>query len=139
MKVKARNLRSPYCKACDRVAQREWRRKNAERINAARRARYTPEQGRRGNLKRYGITLEQYNDLLVGQGGGCAVCGEVREWRGRVALHVDHSHVTGEVRGLLCHACNVSLGALDEDVERIRRLALYAEGRLYEETTEAEA
>ena len=50
--------------------------------------------------------------MLAAQGGGCAVCGDPP---GRTALHVDHSHDTGAVRGLLCFRCNSALGNLRDD------------------------
>jgi hypothetical protein len=128
-KIQALGQRQVYCRPCFRVNQRESRRRHAHKYNARRRAQYTPEQGRRDNLRRfYGITPEQFDALQEAQGGGCAVCGETRVWRGRRRLHVDHDHETGRIRGLLCHACNVCLGALEEDIERIRGLARYLEG-----------
>lgn len=57
-------------------------------------------------LKRtYGLGLIEYNQLLAFQGGGCAICGKTREQEGR-HLAVDHDHITGAVRGLLCCKCN---------------------------------
>lgn len=61
------------------------------------------------------------------QGGKCANPGCVTPLGPGTATHVDHCHVTGKVRALLCHGCNTSLGLLREDPARIRGLALYAE------------
>lgn len=55
----------------------------------------------------YGITLEQYEQMLTAQNGVCAICGRIPTGR---SLHVDHNHKTGEVRGLLCHSCNFAIG-----------------------------
>jgi len=68
-------------------------------------------------LKRnYGITNEKYKELLHEQNGKCAICGdEGKEQEPR--LHVDHNHITGEVRGLLCILCNFSIGGLREKKE----------------------
>ena len=52
---------------------------------------------------KYGITLEQHNNMLVAQEGKCAVCEILFEHR---RINVDHDHKTGEVRGLLCYQCN---------------------------------
>ena len=59
--------------------------------------------------RKYGITAAQYDAMLAAQGGHCAIC-PATEPSGRGKLfHVDHDHVTGRVRGLLCHACNTVL------------------------------
>lgn len=74
---------------------------------------------------KYNMTLEQYDDMLMGQGGVCAVCkqpetalpggrGPSNQFFPR-ALGVDHNHATGKVRGLLCNRCNsYSVRAVDE-------------------------
>lgn len=83
-------------------------------------------------LRQYGLTIEQYFALLDAQKGVCASCGnpetsidsytkQVREF-----LVVDHDHVTGKVRGLLCSNCNVALGFLQDDPIRIEALLNYA-------------
>lgn len=51
------------------------------------------------------VTEEEYAARLEEQGGVCAICGNPPKEGGR-ALHVDHDHKTGDVRGLLCHYCN---------------------------------
>lgn len=59
--------------------------------------------------KKYGITLEQYNNMLSYQKGNCAICEEVPKENKNgvvVRLSVDHNHKTGKVRGLLCYKCN---------------------------------
>ena len=69
-------------------------------------------------LKRlYGISREQYLDMMLAQGGVCVVCQEACARGGE--LSVDHNHETGEVRALLCRACNSALGLLREDPERM--------------------
>lgn len=83
---------------------------------------------RRGALKaNYGITPEQWDDLWQSQGEVCASCGDAPLPDSKRRFHVDHNHTTGEVRGILCHGCNVALGLLKEDPERIRSLAAYIE------------
>lgn len=67
----------------------------------------------RSNIRRYGITPEQYDALLSTQGGLCAICGDAPDANGKGAyarLHIDHDHATGLVRGLLCGRCNQGLG-----------------------------
>jgi hypothetical protein len=69
----------------------------------------------------YGITLVQYEAMVKEQGGCCAIC-QRPNWQ---ALAVDHSHVTGVVRRLLCHACNMALGQFEGSVERIETALSY--------------
>jgi hypothetical protein len=61
--------------------------------------------------------------MLEKQGGVCAVCGGPPLGKGR--YHVDHDHVTGHVRGLLCHKCNVALGLVGDDVAQLAKLTEY--------------
>jgi len=75
--------------------------------------------------KTYGITVEQYDRMLAEQGGGCAVCGRTNNSKRMTYLSVDHCHATGKVRGLLCNACNVALGFLEEDKVRMVSLMNY--------------
>src|SRR6185312_3236559 len=102
----------------ERARQRDWYRANAAKILEGRRTerQAKPRVFTSYELQtKYGISLEQYEEMLARQGGGCAVCGTQP---GKQRLDVDHCHETGVVRGLLCRACNVSLGALKEDPER---------------------
>lgn len=111
----------PKCRQCMGAEQ-----------NTANRPR--SEAGRRRDRdrwlrKKYGITADEYDDLLVAQEGRCAVCrtdqpgGPTPD----AAFHVDHSHGDGQVRSLLCRSCNTALGLLGEDPERIRALLAYVE------------
>lgn len=70
-------------------------------------------------LARFNLTEQQAVDLFRDE--RCANHG----CKNTTRLHVDHDHVTGKVRGLLCASCNMSLGQLKEDVERILGLAEY--------------
>lgn len=81
------------------------------------------------NLKReYGISLDDYNRILLRQNGVCAnsACSAKRSKNGH-RLCVDHDHETGEVRGLLCFSCNVSLGHMRDDIGRLAGLISYLE------------
>lgn len=71
----------------------------------------------------YGLTLEQYEDMLFRQGGRCASCRHTNKGR---RLCVDHNHTTGSIRALLCDDCNVALGWLHDDPVRCLLLAQYA-------------
>lgn len=77
--------------------------------------------------RRYDLTGEQFDTMAAAQGFTCAVCEEPPPEGQR--LHVDHDHVTGYVRGLLCRGCNVGAGNLKDDPVRIRALAAYLESK----------
>lgn len=72
---------------------------------------------------RYGIGVEEYDRLLADQGGTCAICRNLPR-PGR-DLCVDHNHLTGEVRGLLCDLCNRTLGQAGDDPDLLDRMARY--------------
>jgi hypothetical protein len=75
---------------------------------------------RDANLKAlYGISLRSYEDMLRRQDGVCAIC--ARPPRGKRPLDVDHDHVNGRVRGLLCGNCNRAIGLLEENPELFDR------------------
>lgn len=96
----------------ERLAKsKKWALENTEKVKEKARQWYLknklPSFDARKNvllIKRYGISLDTYNSLVVKQNSCCAICGETRK------LYVDHNHITNKVRGLLCRECNVGLG-----------------------------
>lgn len=78
--------------------------------------------GMRRRLATYGITLEQYEEMLANQDGSCAICRS--DWSSK-GPNIDHDHSTGEVRGLLCQACNQAIGQLRDDPAIIIAAAEY--------------
>jgi hypothetical protein len=96
--------------------------------------RQDPEvkQRLRGHYLRreYGLSLEAFDAMLIGQGSVCAICGS-SDW-GHAKWQVpcvDHDHNTGEVRGIVCHICNVAIGLLRDNPKIARALADYLEAR----------
>lgn len=80
-----------------------------------------------GRIRRYGLTAQEFRDLLEAQDNRCALCrGPWRGWNGR-APHIDHDHETGRVRGLLCSPCNTAIGRFGDDAALLRRAADYLE------------
>jgi hypothetical protein len=76
--------------------------------------------GRESHLRRsYGLTVQEVDQLVSEQGGLCAICVSAP------AVHVDHDHATGSVRGLLCFRCNAALGQFDDNPATPRRAAEY--------------
>jgi hypothetical protein len=106
---------SVYYESADDSLKSRWREKSWERKLR----------------KSYGIKSEDYDRMLIEQSGVCFICGEpeTKIVKGRlIKLAVDHCHGTGEIRGLLCHSCNVALGLLKDDSALLRKAADYIEG-----------
>src|ERR1019366_7791384 len=78
-------------------------------------------------LGKYGLTVEGYEALLLTQNGGCALCGGLNPSGQRLA--VDHDHVNGVARGLLCHACNTKVGRVEYVPTDAIGMALYLGAR----------
>lgn len=83
-------------------------------------------------VRKYGMTVADFKDLEDRQGGTCAIC-ERPETAAQTGpskdrprlLAIDHDHVTNKIRGLLCHRCNVVLGLVGDDPDRLERAARY--------------
>lgn len=108
-----------------RESIRQWKVRNRERVRTTQRAyeRSLPSEvlAHWRLRKKYGISFADYTALLQGQGGVCAICGKPPK---AVRLCVDHCHVTGKVRGLLCRNCNHNLSVFDNK-PRFRRILEY--------------
>ena len=100
--------RGTYCKPCHNARTRD----TAQRLYG----------GSRSFLfkRRYGITAEQVDLMIRVQGGRCAICE-----RAASKLQVDHDHVTGLVRGMLCFNCNAGLGQVSDSVGHLKALLAY--------------
>ncbi len=100
------------CRACCYADDLVWRSKNKGRYKS-------------GQLQaKYGISLEQYNEMLVTQGGCCASCKQDQS-SFKIMLAVDHDHKTDRVRGLLCDACNKAVGYLRDNPTFADGIAAY--------------
>lgn len=113
--VSANGQRRSWCSRCLNKSNVETKAKNPEKYFWQRRNAHL--------IRTFGITHNDYDELLRGQGGGCAICGIVAGARRKLA--VDHDAATGKVRGLLCENCNRAIGQLGHDPERIVRAAEY--------------
>jgi len=74
-------------------------------------------------LHKYGLSKVAFETLIENQGGGCAICRRI-DWNGK-GPHVDHNHITGRVRGILCFQCNAALGLLDDNILNAEHLVEY--------------
>lgn len=129
--VKQHNTKDGYsywCKKCHCRKSKEYRENNLERVKAAQ-DRYraaNPANHRRAHLRKtYGIEMEDYEELLEAQGGGCAICGREEADAVKKCLCVDHVAGTLKIRGLLCSFCNSAIGLLDHDPERLLKAVEY--------------
>lgn len=111
------------CKICKEQSRAQWKTNNKEKWNAYMReyrkehpqSVKDKEQKRNRGLKcRYGITSDEYDKLLLSQIGVCAICRKLPASNRK--LVVDHSHITNEVRGLLCDGCNVAIAIFDNPI-----------------------
>ena len=130
---KVRDGYCSWCKACKNIARCDWAVRNPDKQAAIRRNQRVrnPDKialhDRKMNLKRYGLTLEEYDTLLGKQGNVCAICEKVCSSNKNLA--VDHDHSLGLVRGLLCMKCNRSLGGFNDDPRLLLRALAYLENR----------
>lgn len=88
------------------------------------------KQSRRNKflIKKYGITIDQYNQMFISQNGRCSGCDRHQNELSK-SLAVDHDHKTGIVRGLLCANCNLLIGFSYDIPAALRNLAVYLESR----------
>lgn len=98
-------------------------------IRAERNARPAEEkraENRKQKLKRYGVTLEDYDSMFAEQKGVCKICdSEKSQRKGDRYLYVDHCHTTGKIRGLLCHHCNAGIGHFKDNIVLLTKAAEY--------------
>lgn len=74
--------------------------------------------------KRYGLSPDEYNNILENQLYECAICG-VNQHELKVRFHVDHCHDTGYIRGLLCNNCNQGIGKFKDSLDVIKKAYEY--------------
>lgn len=108
----------------------KWNKEAGKEYFKKSRLKYTiknPEIRKKYHFKyKYGISLEERNGLLAKQNFKCAACDENFKSFSSKDIHTDHCHIRGEIRGILCAPCNMALGMMKENSQRIMRLAAYA-------------
>jgi hypothetical protein len=113
------------CKSCKDEAVRKWRLENPEKVKSTTRTYANkPENYKRMRLQRYDILPSDFDKMMTDQNGKCKLCFKTPETTKR-PLCVDHDHVTGEVRGLLCYGCNRLMVLIDNE-ELLKRALAYA-------------
>jgi hypothetical protein len=63
--------------------------------------------------RKYGVSLEWFDQKLLEQGGGCGICGHALPFKGRKHLAIDHCHKSKQTRGILCERCNSALERIE--------------------------
>jgi hypothetical protein len=105
---------------------RDWQKR---KVSQQRYRELNPDVTRNACFRiRFGITLDDYKTMFAKQSGVCAVCGqpETATRKGKVRwLCVDHNHVTGKIRGLLCNDCNQAIGKLHDSAALLESAARY--------------
>jgi hypothetical protein len=101
-----------------KITHTKWRKTRRDHVNAYRRKQHYKSK--------YGITIEQRDALLATQNHCCAVClspdpGNKNGWV------VDHCHIIGVMRGILCQPCNIALGNVKDNQETLQKLICYLE------------
>jgi hypothetical protein len=76
-------------------------------------------------LRMYGLTQREWDVLVKRQGDRCAICRTDKPGGRGERWHIDHDHLTGRVRGLLCHRCNMGVGFFLDDPQIIKAAARY--------------
>lgn len=123
--VKRYKLRFPErARASQRKTEIKWREKNKDLIKERYHAKYRDVNINWKLQKRYGITIDDYNEMFSNQKGCCKICERHQSMLSK-KLRVDHCHATGKVRGLLCDACNVSLGLFKENINTLKNAINY--------------
>lgn len=111
--------------------RKEYRLGNLDKIQRAGRryyiskktdAQYKAKRRNERYMRRFGITTDEYEEMLIEQNGVCAICLNAPK---KFRLAVDHDHKTGKIRGLLCYRCNYGLGWLGDNWEKIQRVYSY--------------
>lgn len=118
-----------WCKSCRNEKNKKWMEENKEQTKVRKKANYglTKEKVRWQVIKRkYGISENEYLEMLKKQNGGCAICGakDAKHWETNNLL-IDHCHTKGNVRGLLCNRCNTTLGLVSDDITILKRMITY--------------
>ena len=134
--------KSEYRKTYQRVKVAQWRESNPDKRKEQKRRHYEKHKDKidqrakdwyennkerhvnNALLRKYGVTLDQYNLLRAQQDFRCAVCNAHETDVGK-QMFVDHDHVTGKIRKLLCTKCNVGIGMLQDNPAIMERAATY--------------
>lgn len=101
------------CKICNTIEKRKWREANQDKN---RNTKY---------LRKFGITLNDVVAIIQQQNNKCAICNINIELGSKT--HLDHDHLTGKIRGVLCQKCNHAIGLFKDSTKVLKSAILYLE------------
>lgn len=107
-----------YCKSCFNNKNKKWQAENPDKLPGLQQTRISHRK------RNFGISENDYAQMLVDQNNSCAICKKEIGWEAAV----DHCHATNKVRGLLCRKCNLGLGGFKDNIETIRKAIAYVKG-----------
>lgn len=125
MSLKVKKVKHFYklekeCAYCKKVLPIWCFNKNEGRLRS--RCKYCDKNARYKHL--YGISFDEFKIILKKQGNKCVLCGEPLDEFSR-ATHIDHDHIHGNIRGILCRQCNTALGKLGDTPKALERVIVY--------------
>ena len=113
--------------AKNKISSNAYREANQEKVLASVRCYRAANKEKilaRNRIRKFGT---DGSELIDQQNGACAICGIPFANLASHKIHIDHCHVSGIVRGVLCSACNVALGLAKDNPETLRAMATYVE------------
>lgn len=128
------------CKEDDCYAQATNGRRCYECFKAANRASFHKNKSNNPSAKysaktywtrlwvKFKMTEDDYNSILSSQSGGCAICGGTDAGKRNTRMPVDHDHITGDVRGILCTPCNRGIGLMRDNAKLLAKASMYVSG-----------
>jgi len=115
------------CLICSREKVKQWRKNNPEKRKLQLKRESGKDYNHNKHLKAtYGISRDVYLEMFNKQNGCCAICNK-HQINFKRRLHVDHNHITGKIRALLCNLCNSMIGTSQEDPEILTNAIKYLE------------
>lgn len=132
-----------WCKSCKHIGNKKSRQNNVDlkareleksKAYAKKRWAESPEHREKQRVyqlkRKFGITIEQYDEMLAKCSSVCEICGssDTKHTKQKY-FNVDHCHNTGKIRGLLCHACNIAIGKFEDNPEIVLKAYNYLKER----------
>jgi hypothetical protein len=119
---------SSYCKICRAEKEQERRKtKPAQKSVKEYKVRNKIKTKNYELKRKFNISLEDYNNLLQNQKFSCAICNKQKSDKLNRLLAVDHCHITGKIRGLLCTNCNMGIGNFQDNLDLLKIAIKYLE------------